>query len=199
MVKAIPHIFVDGVEQKRCGKGKHYLPISSFGSSKRTYDGLNHSCKECIKSYCKKRRLTVNGLIEKQREAGRVYYHKNQPAIRKRIREHRINNVALALWKSAKYRAQYKRIDFSIDVSDLEPLPEFCPALGIKLTIPEKYPTKTAYSLDRIDNSKGYVKGNIVIVSFFANSIKRDALPEELKKVSEFYIRLQNDQNSNTC
>lgn len=43
------------------------------------------------------------------------------------------------------------------------------------------------WSLDRKDNSLGYVKGNVVIVSLKANKIKRDATPLELRQVADFY------------
>jgi len=42
-------------------------------------------------------------------------------------------------------------------------------------------------TLDRIDNTKGYTKDNIIIVSFKANTIKNSATIEELEKVLQYY------------
>lgn len=61
-----------------------------------------------------------------------------------------------------------------------------CPLLGMELTYvnckqqrtPDNYAT-----LDRIDSSKGYVEGNVQILSFRANTIKGDATLEELKLI----------------
>ena len=61
-----------------------------------------------------------------------------------------------------------------------------CPLLGIELTYaiykgrntPENYAT-----LDRIDSTKGYVVGNVQIISFRANTIKGDTTLEELKTI----------------
>jgi hypothetical protein len=39
-------------------------------------------------------------------------------------------------------------------------------------------------SLDRIDPSKGYVKGNVWIVSHRGNTIKNDATHDELKAIA---------------
>jgi hypothetical protein len=36
-------------------------------------------------------------------------------------------------------------------------------------------------SLDRIDNTKGYVPGNVWVISWRANDLKRNATLEELK------------------
>lgn len=38
-----------------------------------------------------------------------------------------------------------------------------------------------AYSLDRIDNKQGYVRGNIVVMSYRANRLKNDATEKDLE------------------
>jgi hypothetical protein len=38
-------------------------------------------------------------------------------------------------------------------------------------------------TIDRIENDKGYVEGNVAIISFRANSIKHDATIDELRAV----------------
>jgi hypothetical protein len=58
-----------------------------------------------------------------------------------------------------------------------------CPLLGLKLTYTNfKGNTPANYaSLDRIDSTKGYVEGNIQILSFRANCIKGDATLKEMQ------------------
>jgi hypothetical protein len=41
----------------------------------------------------------------------------------------------------------------------------------------------SSYSLDRIDSDKGYVKGNVQVISYRANMLKSNASIEELEKV----------------
>lgn len=42
-----------------------------------------------------------------------------------------------------------------------------------------------SYSLDRIDSSRGYVKGNIWVISLRANRIKNDSTVEELRLIAD--------------
>jgi hypothetical protein len=61
-----------------------------------------------------------------------------------------------------------------------------CPLLGLELTYEncgQKATPNNYATLDRIDSSKGYVKGNVQILSFRANTIKGDASLKELKLI----------------
>ena len=49
-------------------------------------------------------------------------------------------------------------------------------------------------SLDRIDNDKGYTKGNVIMVSHMANSIKNQATPDQIQKVATFYKKLYKER-----
>ena len=77
-------------------------------------------------------------------------------------------------------------LPFNLEEPDIV-IPEFCPVLGIRLEFPSKSRTDASVSIDRIIPSLGYVKGNIVIVSWRANFIKSDATLEELKRLVEYY------------
>ena len=77
-------------------------------------------------------------------------------------------------------RAKESKKECNIDISDIE-IPEYCPYLGIKLSTDKKdcY-NDNYYSIDRIDSTKGYVKGNIQIISRIANTMKSNATIEQL-------------------
>lgn len=85
------------------------------------------------------------------------------------------------LWLQAKTRAKKKRIEFNLNPSDVPEIPDECPLLGILIDKQSKKLKDNSPTIDRIDNSKGYVKDNIIIVSFKANRIKSNAALNELK------------------
>jgi hypothetical protein len=85
----------------------------------------------------------------------------------------------------ARHRAKKKGLPFDITADDIE-LPEFCPVLGIKLVIGEGQNPRRNYAsptLDRVKNEKGYVRGNVRVISARANSLKSDASVEEMEAV----------------
>jgi hypothetical protein len=90
----------------------------------------------------------------------------------------------------AIFMAQYEKFqnkkkstnkEFTIRFSELD-FPKTCPLLGMELDYlttsfrADNYPT-----YDRIDNMKGYVKGNVHVISWKANRLKSNASLEELQ------------------
>ena len=124
-------------------------------------------------------------------EEHKAYYEKNREKIdaknlawalehkdrmREMQRKSRSSNHPRRLWNHAKSRALKKGIEFTITVNDII-IPTSCPYLGT----PFVYGTNEAtHSLDRIDNTKGYIPGNIEVISYQANRMKNTATKEEL-------------------
>lgn len=84
-------------------------------------------------------------------------------------------------------RARKNNIPFNLTIDDIT-YPEFCPILGIPLLLDgnkDNYP-----SVDRIIPELGYVKGNIIVISYRANRIKNDATVVELEQIALFYRNL---------
>lgn len=100
------------------------------------------------------------------------------------LKEWRRKRYEMQILNQARYRAKRDGLDFTITEEDIV-LTTHCPILGIPLTRHEGQPGwhDDSYSLDRIDNSKGYIKGNVRIISNRANRLKCDATVEELEKV----------------
>lgn len=66
--------------------------------------------------------------------------------------------------------------------------PETCPVFGYKLHKACGDRADESFSVDRIIPSKGYVKGNIQVISWMANRMKSDAPPERLKQFAEWVL-----------
>ena len=92
-----------------------------------------------------------------------------------------------AIFHGAKKRALKKGFDFNLEVCDIPEIPKTCPVLGIEIKANTTHkPLDSSPSLDRIDSTKGYIKGNVQIISNRANRIKSDATIEELEKLIKF-------------
>ena len=105
--------------------------------------------------------------------------------------EYRVNNPEWYMHNKAKRRALDRQIDFNIEVKDIV-MPVNCPVFK-KYKLKKEYSEKSgpkpwSPSLDRIDNSKGYVKGNIQVISNKANTMKGNATPEELLQFAFWII-----------
>lgn len=137
------------------------------------------------------------------KEYKRQYYLKNRDKIleqtRKRAEENKENmssrrkelhreDPRKLLLSLAKRRAGIKGIEYDLEIEDLT-VPDLCPVLGIPIKVGEGKIVDTSPSLDRIDNSKGYVKGNVQVISNMANRMKNSASPELLLKFAQWILK----------
>jgi hypothetical protein len=76
-------------------------------------------------------------------------------------------------------------VEFSIDFGDIV-FPTHCPIFGTELDYFASGKEHNTPSFDRIDPKKGYVKGNVAIISLRANRIKNDGTAEEHQKIADF-------------
>ncbi len=125
---------------------------------------------------------------EKQLETAAKWRSENKErhaeATLKSVRGRRGRDPIGYLLERAKHRAKTKRIAFDLERCDIT-IPETCPVLGIPLYINEwtgrRDKNPNSPSIDRIDPSRGYVKGNIQIISWRANFLKSDGTIEEFQ------------------
>ncbi len=84
----------------------------------------------------------------------------------------------------AKSRAKKNNLPFNLELGDIV-IPDICPLLGIKIKSTEVRNSPNNPSLDKIIPEKGYIKGNIWIISNRANTLKNDASLQELELLVE--------------
>ena len=114
----------------------------------------------------------------------RSYKNIGDPTYLKRRRElHRLDPRKKMFW-AAKKRAFNKNIIFTINsYRDIPRCDKNCPVLGIRMKVNGGDSSPT---LDRIDNNKGYIKGNLRIISRKANQSKSNLSSNEAYKVYEY-------------
>lgn len=97
--------------------------------------------------------------------------------------------------RNAKLRAQKHGLEFDITYHDIE-WPERCPVLGVVLDYgykPGGRQSPFSPSIDRIDPHKGYVPGNVVVMSAKANRIKSNAESYEIRLVADWLDRVEQE------
>lgn len=103
-----------------------------------------------------------------------------------------VKHKRLELLNSAKRRSIKYGIAFNLCLEDIQ-FVQFCPILGIELNWTSSKCSAESPSLDRIIPEKGYVSGNIHVVSHKANTIKNNATPEEAMTVA---VWMENNVNN---
>ena len=94
-------------------------------------------------------------------------------------------DVRYTLVRNSKRRARARGVDHTIRVGDIE-IPERCPVLGCVLKRNRGKLSKDSPSLDRVDNSKGYVPGNVRVISFWANTLKDNMTLEQIENLYKY-------------
>lgn len=161
------------------------LNISEFKLDSRMVDGRYWMCRSCYKHH---------DSINKGKDKN--YFKKLRiqlcPEYRNHINElknkNRIKNLESSILQQCKKRAMSKGLEFNLTLEDIV-IPEKCPILEVPFVQGTKENYMYTPSIDRIDNSKGYVKGNIQIISMKANTMKNSASFEELQKFCKNILR----------
>ena len=123
----------------------------------------------------------------------KAYREKNKEKIYARVKAWRLKYPHRVLVNGARQRAIKRGLEFNIEYVDVE-IPVTCPILDIPITKHicvdvRSGPHNNSPSIDRIDNTKGYTKGNIQVISHQANTMKGNASPEELIKFAHWILK----------
>jgi hypothetical protein len=146
------------LKTKQCSKCKQVLPVEMFHKNKSRSDSLSSQCKQCRNQY---------------------------------VIDNPVLTQTNTMVKDARRRAKTKGLSFDIDHDYIRSIvPSHCPIFGMPLEWSalrggRPVPLPNSPSLDRIDPTRGYVQGNVWIISNRANQIKNDASHEELKLVAK--------------
>lgn len=145
-----------------------------------------HKCIECVRAY--------------GREVSKKKYGKEQASLSKknwdRLKKDDPKRYTVRqMISSSGKRAKQKGLEHNLTTEYLLTLTnKTCPILGTELSYGGKGLPNSA-SLDRVDSSKGYVEGNVWIISNLANTMKSNATVEELIKFGEWCNSLKGTED----
>jgi len=172
------------MDKKICTKCGIEKSFSEFHKDPKKKFGLYSSCRDC----CAKTKLE-NG--EKIRAYNMEYYKRNRAEIR--IRNKKWNLTANGIFSSLKKRAQLigqgEIINKEKFVAWYEKEPKLCHYCGILVDDLNRYSMIDEYhnrrlTIDRMDNTLGYVEKNLVLSCQGCNMVKGKYLTyEEMKRV----------------
>lgn len=142
-------------------------------------------CEILVESKHSPKRFCVECMKTRRKEKAREYYKEAQPESRVRAMEvqkkKRHLDTRYRLLCAARARARQLKIPFDLTLEDIF-VPDKCPVFGTTFAMNTKY----AASIDRVDPTKGYIKGNVQVLSWKANTMKNDASKEELEKFANW-------------
>lgn len=151
--------------EKLCSKCNTKKSLIEYDNAKNTKDGKYSICKTCKRKDYNQWKLNNRDKIKKNEE------NRN---IRRRL------NIKEEMFRRVKNRCKRTKTEFSISIEDIY-VPKYCPVFGYILESSDKRrPLYNSPSLDRIDPTKGYIKGNVQVISHRANSMKTNATKEEM-------------------
>lgn len=102
-----------------------------------------------------------------------------------------------SLLQAVKSRAKKRGLTFNLEIEDVV-VPDLCPILGIPLRrVLGHGGGYCSPSIDRIDNTRGYVSDNVCVVSKRANALKGDGTAEEHEAIA-YYMRRHKAVTSST-
>jgi len=144
----------------------------------------NNSCTDCKAIKESIRRKKARLLANKKRGRPRKHEFFVGPPKPKKVLFRAVNESDHWIIRSKRGNKRRQRTELSVEYYKTL-IVDTCPLLNVKLTYsnfegrtPDNYAT-----LDKIDPNRGYVEGNVQIVSFRANTLKSNATLEELKMI----------------
>jgi hypothetical protein len=176
---------------KKCSKCKIIKPCECFSLNKAERDGLNNWCKNCYQDYYRSNASKINQQTKQRRldnpEPYRAYRHQYDQK-----REQGITGKLRSMLRGSRQRAKAKGLNHDLKLQDLEALVvSHCPITLQELKWEASGSQSSRYepnspSLDRIDSTKGYILGNVQIISHQANTWKSSMTLEQARMVVRY-------------
>ena len=197
------------IKTKKCSICGEIKPLEEFAKKTGRKDNVSYCCILCNRKRHKKwyeanpevsqayRDATAEGRREYDkaryeekydeiRIAQAEYYDEKADQVMAQQREALKKNPAKGMWKMAKNRVQKTgKWEFTITEQDIV-VPEFCPVFGMRLEFGRMPDRENSPSLDRIDSTKGYIPGNVAVISWAANKLKSNGTADQHRLIADW-------------
>lgn len=202
--------------ERRCCECNVFKPVSEFSKRTDRKYGLKSNCKACVAAKTAKWKKANQHKVKEQSrryseknaqkiaEKNKRRYQQNKESILKSRRQARVGkaNCIKAMFSSAKSRAKKNNLDFNLDLEYLTSIAsDSCPVDGLpfdwdRQLIQDKTLPLSVPSLDRVDSSQGYIKGNVQIIGWKWNSKKSNMNLEDLLLLVKYVRNATKAKNS---
>lgn len=116
-----------------------------------------------------------------------LYTNEMKEKTKQRNMRYRTSNYERYLYNKVRNRCKHSGREFTINLEDII-IPSTCPLLNVSFDLMNE---NLCPSLDRIDNTKGYIQGNVWVISTLANRMKSTATLEQLEVFSKNLLLLR--------
>jgi len=101
--------------------------------------------------------------------------------------------------RNIKGSSARRGIEFKMTYRDIPSLPEFCPILPsirLKYRGSGTFNENSRATIDRIDSKKGYIPGNVWVISRLANTMKNEASIDQLEEFAKNILVVVENQRA---
>lgn len=165
---------------EKAKEGHGYTDIANLLDNKVT--------KQRIKQICKKANIDAFAIKQKNKN---VAYEERMVAkwgVNWNNKEHRrsyVYQIMRSKFRTKKANAKHTGRNWTVDFGELD-FPTHCPILGIELNYFSEVICDNSPSFDCVIPERGYVKGNVYVISQRANRIKNDGTAQEHYAIAKF-------------
>lgn len=181
---------------RKCNK-EHPGTLEYFVPNKGCKDGIDSVCRPCHREYMSNwKSANKERIAPRRRELYATINAPIQAEKRRRILEaHPLRERANIMRQGMADRSRNRGLPFDSAILTNNYIMEWikstpnCPCCGISIDYGFKAngaPNNASPSIDRINKDKGYTIGNIALICWRCNNLKRDATAAELEAIARW-------------
>ena len=163
-------------------------PLTEFYKDRTTKLAHGRYCKLHVAA-----RRAIWYAKHRHRELAKHKIRNQRPEIKQHhaayAKRRNAENPSLRLLQDARRRARKAGLPCNLTIEDVS-IPAMCPVLNIPILRPGGKTCNNSPSVDRIIPELGYVRGNVQVISYMANAMKRNATIDQLLTFANWVLTM---------